>query len=127
MLRDGAGISMKLGNQEQRAHAGHKGRGCNDAHDTCFHAGRDGPVAVRSTGIGGTLSVSDGAGLRAAATEPSPGHPHAVPVRESSRQSDVGRQGGDSQEECTDGEAQQDARAEQLSARRKNLEPVFSQ
>jgi hypothetical protein len=85
--------------------------------DTRFDAVGIHAVAICRAGIGRTLPVSDGPGMPAAAEGSSASGPDALPLCEPARQSDVGRQGGDSQEERADGKAQQAIWALQLSAR----------
>jgi hypothetical protein len=56
--------------------------------------------------------------MHAGAEGSSASRPDALPLREPARQPDMGRQGGDSQKERTDGEVQQAARAERLKRER---------
>ena len=88
----------------------------NDAHDDDFGVGRIRAVASSRSGIGRALPVSDGPGMQTRAEGSSACGPDALPLREPTRQPDVGRHGADLQEECADGEAQQATWAERLSA-----------
>lgn len=85
--------------------------------DTRFDAVTIHAVANCCSGISRVLPVSDGPGMQAVAEGSSASGPDGLPLCEPARQCDVGRQGGNSQEERADGEAQQTTWAEQLSAR----------